>query len=327
MTTRRTALGLGLGLAAGAAGFAPLALAQPAWPSRPVRIIVPYPAGGVNDAVARMLAEDLRPLLGQPVLVDNRAGAGGTIGMDAVAKAEDGHTFGFAAISPLTLNPHIMKVQYDPIRDFVAVASVMYSPVYVLATPRFKGKTFNDVIATAKAQPGMVSIASSGYGTLGHIMIEQIRRKSGADITHVPYKGGSQLITDAASGQFDLFVANPLASINGLIDEGRLRVLAVTGPHRLPNLQQVPTLAELGYQEANLTSLFGFYAPARTPPEVVRRLNADIDKVLTDKDVQERLRKLDNVVSSGTPQQFAAIIEKDYAANARIVKEANIKAE
>ena len=141
MTSRRRALGLGLGSVA-AAVLPLITRAQAQWPTRPVKIIVPYPAGGVNDVVARMLAEHLRPLLGQPVVVDNRAGAGGTIGMDAVAKADDGHTLAFAAISPLTLNPHIMKVQYDPLKDFAAVASVMYSPVYVLATARFKGRTF-----------------------------------------------------------------------------------------------------------------------------------------------------------------------------------------
>jgi tripartite-type tricarboxylate transporter receptor subunit TctC len=326
MTTRRSTLALGLGSLAAAVW--PLTMrAQGQWPSRPVKIIVPYPAGGVNDVVARMLAEHLRPLLGQPVVVDNRAGAGGTIGMDAVAKENDGHTLAFAAISPLTLNPHIMKVPYDPLKDLEPVASVMYSPVYVVATPRFKGRSFADAIAAAKAAPGRVSIASSGYGTLGHIMIEQIRRKSGADLTHVPYKGGTQLITDAVGGQFDLFVANPFAALNGQIEEGKLRVLAVTGPRRLPNLSQVPTLAELGYPEANLTSLFGFYAPASMPAEVVRRLNADINKVLGEKEVQEQLRKVDNVVSTGTPQQFAAVIEKEHAANARIVKEANIKAE
>ncbi|MFC5498899.1 tripartite tricarboxylate transporter substrate binding protein [Caenimonas terrae] len=275
MTSRRSTLQFAAGLLAGLAG-ARHALAQPHWPSRPVRIVVPYPAGGVTDVVARMLGDKLAPLLGQAVIVDNKAGAGGTIGMDAVAKADDGHTLAFAAISPLTLNPHIMKVLYDPIRDFTPVASVMYSPVYLLATPRFKGRSLADAIALAKAQPGKVSIASSGFGTLGHIMIEQIRRKSGADLTHVPYKGGSQLVTDAAGGQFDLLVANPFATINSLIDEGKLRVLAVTGPQRLAAMPQVPTLAELGYPEANLTSLFGFYAPASTPPDVVRRLNADI---------------------------------------------------
>jgi tripartite-type tricarboxylate transporter receptor subunit TctC len=325
MTTRRSVLALGLG-SFGGAWLLP-ARAQAQWPTRPVKIIVPYPAGGVNDVVARMLAEHLRPILGQPVVVDNRAGAGGTIGIDAVAKADDGHTLAFAAISPLTLNPHIMKVAYDPLKDLEAVASVMYSPVYVVATPRFKGRSFADAIAAARAAPGKVSIASSGYGTLGHIMIEQIRRKSGADLTHVPYKGGTQLITDAVGGQFDLFVANPFAALNGQIEEGKLRVLAVTGPRRLPNLEQVPTLAELGFPEANLTSLFGFYAPSSMPADIVRRLNADINKVLATKEVQEQLRKVDNVVSTGTPGQFAAVIQKEHAANARIVKEANIKAE
>jgi tripartite-type tricarboxylate transporter receptor subunit TctC len=326
MTSRRSALAVGLG--ALAATVLPLAgRAQAPWPTRPLKIIVPYPAGGVTDVVARMLADHLRPLLGQAVVVDNRAGAGGTIGMDAVAKSSDAHTLAFAAISPLTLNPHIMKVQYDALKDFTPVASVMYSPVYVLATSRFKGASFNDAIARAKAEPGKVSIASSGYGTLGHIMIEQIRRKSGADLTHIPYKGGSQLVTDAAGGQFDLLVANPFATLNSLIEEGKLRVLAVTGPRRLPTMPQVPTLAELGYPEANLTSLFGFYAPASMPPEAVRRLNSDINQVLAEKEVQEQLRKLDNVVSTGTPQQFAALIEKEHAANARIVRQANIKAE
>jgi tripartite-type tricarboxylate transporter receptor subunit TctC len=324
--SRRDALGVGLGLLTQAV-LPTSARAQAAWPTRPVKIVVPYPPGGVNDTVARVLADRLRPLFGQPVIVDNRAGAGGTIGMEYVAKAEDGHTVAFAATSPLTLNPHIMKVPYDPLKDFAPVGSVMYSPVYVLATPRFKGGSFQDAIAMAKAQPGQLTIASSGYGTLGHIMIEQIRRKSGANLTHVPYKGGTQLITDAAGGQFDLFVANPFGAINTLIEQGKLRVLAVTGPHRLAALPQVPTLAELGYPEANLTSVFGFFAPATMPPEAVRILDADIGKVLAQPDLQEQLRKLDNVVSPSTPQQFAALIAKDYAANARIVKEANIKAE
>lgn len=326
MNTRRDALRAGLGC--GAAALLPFAArAQAAWPTHPIRLVVPYPAGGVNDMVARLLADRLHPLLGQPIVVDNRAGAGGTIGMDIVAKAGDQHTIAFAATSPLTLNPHIMKVQYDALKDVASVASVMYSPVYVLATPRFTATSLREAIARAKAQPGKVTIASSGYGTLGHVMIEQIRRKSGADLTHVPYKGGTQLVSDAAGGQFDLLVANPFGPVNSLIAQGKLRVLAVTGPRRVATFPDVPTLAELGYPEANLTSLFGIYAPSSLPPAIVRRLNADINRVLAEPGVQEQIRKLDNVVSTGTPQQFAAVIRRDYAANARIVKAANIKAE
>jgi tripartite-type tricarboxylate transporter receptor subunit TctC len=304
-----------------------LVRAQGEWPIRPVKIIVPYPAGGVNDVVMRMLGEHLRPLLGEAVVVENRAGAGGTIGMNVVAKATDGHTLAFAAVSPLTLNPHVMKLQYDPLKDFVPVASVMYSPVFVMATHRFKGATLSDAIAMAKAAPGTVNIASSGYGTLGHVMIEQIRRKAGSDLTHVPYKGGSQLIADAAGGQFDLFVANPFGPVNNLIAEGKLRVLAVTGPRRLPAMRDVPTLAELGYPEANLTSLFGFFAPSSMPAENVRRFNSAVNQILADPEVQEKLHKFDDVVSTGTPQQFAATIAREFAANAKIIREANIKAE
>lgn len=326
MTSRREALRLGIALTA-AALVPQIARAGAPWPTRPVKIIVPYPAGGVTDAVTRMLGEHLRPLLGETVVVENRAGAGGTIGMDVLAKATDGHTLAFAAISPLTLNPHIMKLQYDPLKDFVPVASVMYSPVYVMATSRFKGARFADAIAMAKDARGGVSIASSGYGTLGHVMIEQIRRKSGSDLTHVPYKGGGQLVTDAAGGQFDLLVANPFAPINNLIAAGKLRVLAVTGPRRLPAMPNVPTLAELGYPEANLTSLFGFYAPSSMPADHVQRLNAAINQILAEKDVREQLLKLDDVVSTGTPQEFAATIAREFAANAKIVREANIRAE
>jgi tripartite-type tricarboxylate transporter receptor subunit TctC len=326
MTSRRGALKLGLASIT-ATVLPQVARAQGHWPARPLKIIVPYPAGGVNDVVARMLSEHLRPLLGQAIVVENRAGAGGTIGMEAVAKAHDEHTLAFAAISPLTLNPHFMMVRYDPLVDFAPVASVMYSPVYLMATPRFKGTTFSDAIGMARAAPGQVTIASSGYGTLGHVMIEQIRRKSGADLTHVPYRGGTQLITDAAGGQFDLFVANPFAPIDSLIADGKLRVLAVTGPRRLTAMPDVPTLAELGYPEANLTSLFGFYAPASMPVDNVQRFNAAVNRVLAEKVVREQLRKLDDVVSTGSPQQFAATIAKEFAANEQIVREAHIKAE
>jgi tripartite-type tricarboxylate transporter receptor subunit TctC len=299
-----------------------------AWPTKPVRLIVPYPAGGVTDAVSRLLAERLALALGQPFVVDNRAGAGGVTGMDAVAKATDGHMLALAAISPLTLLPHVMHVPYDPLKDFAPVATVMYSPVYLLATPAFTGKTFDDMLVQAKANPGKLSMATSGVGTVGNIMLEQIKRKAGVDIIHVPYKGGGgQIIGDAAGGHFDLFTTNPSANVDGLIAKGKLRILAVTGPTRLPGLPDVSTLAELGHPLANLTSLFGLFAPAKTPPEVLQRLNAEVNKILAQKEVQEKLTKLDNVVTTGTMAQFAATIKSESAANAKVVKDANIRME
>lgn len=298
------------------------------WPSKPVRLIVPYPAGGVVDAVARPLAERLAAVLGQSVIVDNRAGAGGVSGMDAVAKATDGHMLALAAISPLTLLPHMMTVPYNALTDFAPVGTVMYSPVFVLGTPAFSGKTFEDMLAQARARPGKLSLATSGVGTVGNIMLEQIKRKAGVDIIHVPYKGGGgQLLGDAAGGHFDLFTANPSPNLNGLITQGKVRILAVTGPARLAHLPDVPTLAELDQPLANLTSLFGLFAPSKTSPERVQWLNGELNKILAQPDIRDKLAKLDNIVSTGTPAQLAATIKAESAANARIIADAKIRAD
>ena len=317
--------------ACGLPAWAQTKAAQPpaaAWPRHPVRVVVPYPAGGVNDVIARQFGERMAATLGQAFVIDNRGGAGGTIGMTEMARsAGDGSTFAFGAISPLTLNPHIMRVAYDPLRDITPVASVMYAPVYVLATTAFKGKDFAAVLDAAQRHPQGVSVATSGYGTLAHIMVEQLRRKSGANLVHVPYKGGSQLITDAAGAQFDLLLANPYAPVNALIAEGKLRVLAVTGPRRVPTLPQAPTLGELGFAAANLTSVFGFYAPSSTPAAIVQRFHAEVNRLLQSADMQERLRKLDTIPYAMEQQAFAALVRQDYVANARVVSEAGIRAQ
>lgn len=317
--------------ACGLPAWAQTKAAQPpaaAWPRHPVRVVVPYPAGGVNDVIARQFGERMAATLGQAFIIDNRGGAGGTIGMTEMARsAGDGSTFAFGAISPLTLNPHIMRVAYDPLRDITPVASVMYAPVYVLATTAFKGKDFAAVLDAAQRHPQGVSVATSGYGTLAHIMVEQLRRKSGANLVHVPYKGGSQLITDAAGAQFDLLLANPYAPVNALIAEGKLRVLAVTGPRRVPTLPQAPTLGELGFAAANLTSVFGFYAPSSTPAAIVQRFHAEVNRLLQSADMQERLRKLDTIPYAMEQQAFAALVRQDYVANARVVSEAGIRAQ
>jgi len=311
-------------ITAGLCAIASVCSAQ-TWPSKPLRIVVPYAPGGTSDAAARLLAERLTPALGQAVVVENRAGASGTTGMDAVAKATDGHTVAFSAISPLTLNPHLQRVPYDPLKDVVPVASVMYSPVYFVATSAFSGKSFADVIAQSKAQPGKLNVATSGMGSVGHVMLEQISRKAGVKLNHIPYKGSGQVINDAVGGQFELFTVNPSPAVNGLIAQGKLRVLAVAAPQRLPAFPEALTFIELGQPEANLSSVFGIFAPARTPPEVLKRLNTEINKVLADKDVQDRLVKLDNVVSTGSIEQFTAQVQREYEANARVVKEAGIK--
>ena len=325
--TRRQWLQTSAALAAGIASGS--SFANKPWPGgQTIRIIVPFPAGGVNDVVARQFADLLAPVLQTSIIVDNKPGAGGSMGMDQLARsAADGHTLAFSGLSTLTLLPHVMKVAYDPMKQFTAVASTMYSPVYLLATKAFKGDNVADVLAAAKANPKGVTIASSGYGTLGHIMIEQFTRQTGANLVHVPYKGGSQMITDAAGGQFDLMVANPFAPINALIADGKLRVLAVTGPERAAGFPQVPTLGELGYASANLTSLFGFYAPAGTPEAVVQRLNQAINAQLANKEVQDKLRALDNIPLTMGADKFQALIHKEWEANGKVVREANIQAQ
>jgi tripartite-type tricarboxylate transporter receptor subunit TctC len=303
------------------------ALAAEVWPTKPVRIVVPYAPGGTSDAVARLLGEKLQAALGQSVVVENRPGASGTSGMDAMAKAApDGHTLAFAAISPLTLNPHLQpRMPYDALKDVAPVAQVMYSPVYLMATQAFKGKSFNDAIALAKARPGQINMASSGMGSIGHLMLEQIGRKAGVQFNHIPYKGGGQVTNDALGGQFELFTANPAPALNGQITAGKLRVLAVAAPQRLAAMPEVATLAELGHPDANLSSVFGLFAPARTPREVQAKINAEVNKLLATKEVQERLAGLDNIVSPATVDAFSARVQREYEANARVVREAGIK--
>ena len=302
--------------------------AQGTWPGRPVRIVVAYPPGGVSDAVARLLAERLAGPLGQPVVVENKAGASGTIGMDAVAKAApDGYTLGFSAISPLALSPHLGKSPFDPAKDIVAVASVMFSPVLLLATPAMPAKDFRELLAAAQARPGAIRWATSGPASLGHIMLEQLQASAKVRITHVPYKGGGQQITDALSGQFEVLTVNAGPAVMAHLKAGKLRALAVGAPARLEALPQVPTLAELGHASANLTSLFGVFAPAGTPAAVVERVNTEVNKVLAQADVRGRLLATDNVPTGGSAADFARQIATESESNARIVQAAGIKGE
>jgi len=306
-----------------------LAFAQGSdWPVKSLRIIVAYPTGGVSDVVARAFADKLAAQLKQSVVVENRAGAGGSIGMEAVAKAvPDGYTIGFAAISPLVLNPHLGKVPYDPLKDIVPVASVMFSPVILMATPAFDGRDFAALLAAARARPGAVRWATSGLGTIGHITLEQIKAHAKVDITHVPYKGGGQVMTDAVGGQFEVFTSNPGPTLTPHLASGKLRPLAVGAPRRFDSLPEVPTFAELGFEAANLTSTFGFFAPARVPDAVLARLNAEINKALATSDMRERLRSTDNVPTGGTAAQFGDLIRYEYRINGRIIKAAGIRAE
>jgi len=313
----------------GAVSAGTSAIAQ-AWPAKPIRLVVAYPPGGVSDVVARALADKLAGPLGQPVVVENKAGASGGIGVDAVAKAApDGYTLGFSAISPLALNPHLGKSPFDPAKDIAPVVSVMYSPVLLLGTSAVPAsvKDFTELVAMARARPGAVRWATSGPASLGHIMLEQLKAGARVDITHVPYKGGAQQMNDALSGQFEILSTNASPAVTQHVQSGKLRPLAVGAPTRLDTLPNVPTLGELGFTGANLTSLFGIFAPAGVPQPVLQRLNAEINKVLAMPDIRARLTGSDNVPTGGSAAEFGRQIAAESENNARIIKAAGIKAD
>ena len=302
------------------------AYAQAAYPNKPIRVVVPYGAGGITDMIGRRLCEKLAKDLGQSLVVDNRPGASGTVGMAEVARATpDGYTVILSAISPLTLAPYLMKLQYDHLSAIAPVTPVMYSPVYVLATPSFAGNSWDDVIRLSKAKPESIRIATNGVGSVGHIMIEQIQAKTGVKLTHVPYKGGAQLINDAAAGHFDLFLDNPAGTTNGLLQKGTLRLLATTGPQRAQNQPDVKTLAELGVPEANLISTFGFMAPAKTPPAVIEQLTKAIQHQLAQDDIKELLRSNDNAPLVMSPAEFAQLLKREGNNNAAVIQKVGIQ--
>lgn len=312
-------------LAAVAATVPAVSMAADVWPSKPVRIVVSYPAGGVSDNVARALSDKLSAQIGQSVLVENKAGAGGAIGLDQVAKSPaDGYTIGFASISPVALSPHLSKMAFDPQKDLQPVVSVMYSPVLILGTKINTAAGFTELVQQAKKEPGSIRWATAGLASLGHIVLEQVRYTGKVDITHVPYKGGGQQLNDGLGGQYEVLSTNASPTLIPHIQSGSLKPLAVGAPKRLESLPSVPTLAELGYSAANMTSLFGIFAPAGTPQDVLNRLNAEINKALSHPDIQQRLKSSDNVPTGGSAEAFAKQIAAESAQNAKIIKAARI---
>lgn len=313
-----------------ATGGAALVTAGPAlhaaaarWPSRPLRLIVVYPPGGVSDATARALAQPLSRALGVPVLVDNRPGAGGSVGIDFLTRAApDGHTLAFSAISPFTLQPLLVPGgARDPLDLVAPIVGLMHTPVLVMGTPALGNRQFREMIEMALARPGAVRWASSGVATTGHMVLVQTRLHSGADITHVPYQGGGAQLNDALSGQFEVLSSNLAAQQLEYVAAGRLRALAVGSPTRLAALPQVPTLAELGYPRANLSSLFGLFAPARTPAAVVQSLNEAVNRILGAGGFGAALKDKHLLPAGGTVEAFAQQIAADRQGNEALVRQ------
>lgn len=294
-----------------------------AWPTRPVRLIVAYPPGGLSDETARGLGRALSLEWGVPVVVENRAGAGGAAAMTELARAApDGYTLCWCAISPLVYAPLLGPLGYDPERDVAPVVAVMHTPVLVLAHPAFKPATLAEVVAHARAAPGSVRWATSGLATVGHMVLEQVRLASGADITHVPYKGGGQQLNDALGGQFELLSSNVADLQLQYVRQGRLKALAVGAPQRVSALPSVPTLAEAGFAAANLESTFGLFAPRGTPAAVVGRINRDLNALLQQPELRTRLAAANNRIGGGSAADFSQQIAAARTASARLLERA-----
>ena len=304
-----------------------LAWAQ-AFPSKPVRVIVTFPPGGTPDIYGRIMAAELSKLWKQPVVVENRTGAAGTIGTEFVAKSPaDGYTVLFAADATLTLAPWLYsKLPYDPVKDFTPIINVTTGPFVLLAHPSFKPNDVREFIALAKTQPGKIPYASSGAGTQQHLSMETVRAMAGIDVLHVPYKGFGQGLADVLANQVPLIFGGITASIS-LIKSGKLKGLGVTSAQRAKALPEVPSFAESGLPGFDIQAWYGFVGPAGLPQEVVRRIHADAVAIIQRPDFQERLSKDGIEPVANTPEAFAAQIRTDVARWGPIVKAAGIKPE
>ncbi|MSQ65969.1 MAG: tripartite tricarboxylate transporter substrate binding protein [Limnohabitans sp.] len=300
--------------------------AQSVYPSKPVRLIVPFAPGGVSDTSARLIAEQLSRRLGQQVMVDNKAGASGNIGTQAVALAEpDGYTLLLAFDGTMVINPHVFeKVPFDTVNDFAPVGKIGDAVLVLVAHPGVNAKTIKELIALSKTRSDGLFYGTSGSGGTAHVAGELFKQKTGANLTHMAYRGGGQALLDVLGGTIPLgFVA--VAGAAQHIKSGRVNALAVTGMQRISSLPQVPTFIESGVPDVDINSWVGLMAPARTPRAVVERLNTELNAVLADPEVREKLKTFGIYAAPGSTHKFGEDIKKDLARYAQIVKAVGIK--
>jgi tripartite-type tricarboxylate transporter receptor subunit TctC len=291
-------------------------VAAPAWaqtyPSKPVRVIVPYPPGGSTDILARVLAEKITPALGQQMVVENRAGATGVIGAEAVAKsAADGHTLLMGVNGPITIAPAIRSnLPYDTLKDFAPVILVADAPKLLVINPAIPAKTVQEFIAWAKAQPKPVNFASAGIGATGHLASEMLKQRGGFEANHVPYKGGGPAITDVIAGPVQ-YMFEVMPQLLPHVQSGRLRALGISSAERSKALPSLPTIAEQGLPGFQSSTWFGILAPAGTPEAVVNRLNAEFSKALAEPDMAKRIADLGAAWSPNSPADYAKFLRAD----------------
>ncbi len=314
-----------VGLAALLAAFGGGALAQ-AWPAKPVRLIVPFPPGGGNDVIARAVAQKLGERLGQAVVVENRAGANGIVGLQALMQAAaDGHTIAVGAAGPLAVNPGLYdKLPYDPLKDFAPITNMVNFPLLLVTHPSVAAKNTQELVAQAKAQPGKLHYSSPGSGNSGHLAGELFNTMAGVKTVHVPYKGQGPALTDLIAGQVQMLYSS-IPSVLPHVRQGQLNAIAIGSAWRIPSLPEIPTIAESGVPGYEAYSWVGMIAPAGTPREVITRLHREIADILKQKDVAEKLNGQGALPVGDTPEQFATYIKAEIDKWGAVVRSSNIK--
>jgi len=313
----RRAFALALLLAAG--------IAHAQFPNRPVHVVVPFPAGGPTDVLTRALGLKLAERWSQPVVVDNKPGAGGAIGSDFVAKsAADGYTLLMATTSTHSIGPALQKLPYDPLKDFAPVSQVSNATNVLVVSPKLGVSSVSELVALAKAKPGALNFASSGIGTIPHLTGEMFKHMAGVDIVHIPYKGTGLSIPDLANGQVALLF-DSIVTAQTHVKNGNVKALAISSPRRSPLMPELPTMIEAGIAGFESETWFGLLAPAGTPPDLVSRISADTAAALVDADLRARFAAAGAETVGGTPAQLAARIKADAAKWAEVIKAANVK--
>ena len=299
--------------------------AQP-FPAKPIKVIVPFPPAGGTDIIARIVTDKLNQSLGWSMVVENRPGAGGNLGVDAAAKsAPDGYTLVLGQTSNLAINPTLYaKLPYDPMKDLVPIVAVANAPLVLVVPANSPYKTLADVVAAAKSKPGEVNFASPGNGTVAHLTGELLQKTAGVKFQHIPYKGTNQAVNDVLGGQVQLYISS-VPSALAFIKNGKLRALAVTSAQRVNDLPNVPTINESGYKGFEATTWFGLLAPAGTPQPVVAKLNAEVNRILQVAEVRQRIDSEGAIAMGGSSEEFTALLKRDLGRWGQIVKDSGAK--